>query len=192
MPDVQLTIDRLDLGDYVINGAVVVERKTIADLSTSIIDGRLFRQMRRLACAPERAALIVEGTRAQCEHTRVRREAIQGALIAASVCFGVAVLRATDADETARLLCYTARQLARHACGVLPRPGYRPKGLHRRRHYVLEGLPGIGPERAQRLLCEFGTIQAVCCASEKELARVRGIGRGIAARIRKVVRERDE
>ena len=38
--DVQM--DRLATGDYLVNGEVLVERKTISDLTASLVDGRLF------------------------------------------------------------------------------------------------------------------------------------------------------
>lgn len=39
---------RLDVGDFVISSDVVVERKSSTDLTTSIIDNRLFEQIIRL------------------------------------------------------------------------------------------------------------------------------------------------
>jgi DNA excision repair protein ERCC-4 len=48
MADIQLSIGRLSLGDYVVENGLLVERKTVADLALSILDGRLFRQAGRL------------------------------------------------------------------------------------------------------------------------------------------------
>ena len=42
MDDVAAEMKRMSLGDYVIDGRLLVERKTIQDLATSIKDGRLF------------------------------------------------------------------------------------------------------------------------------------------------------
>jgi DNA excision repair protein ERCC-4 len=44
MEDIQLSIGRLSLGNYVVENGLLVERKTVADLALSILDGRLFRQ----------------------------------------------------------------------------------------------------------------------------------------------------
>jgi DNA excision repair protein ERCC-4 len=43
---------RLEAGDYVIDGGVLVERKTYADFAASVADGRLFPQAARLARSP--------------------------------------------------------------------------------------------------------------------------------------------
>lgn len=48
-------------------------------------------------------------------------------------------------------------------------------------------LPGIGPERARRLLKRFGSLERCLTASAKELAAVRGVGRGTAEQIREYV-----
>ena len=187
--DVTVEIARLKVGDYRVERRVVVERKTAADFAASLIDGRLFRQAAALALAPERAVLVVEGRDQDWRDTGVRREALQGALITIGVFFGVAVLQSDGPEETARLLVYLGRQAQRAAQGGLPRPGYRPKGKRARQLFLLQGLPGIGPERAARLLERFGSVQAIITASADELATVDGIGEKTAAKMRQAVQE---
>jgi DNA excision repair protein ERCC-4 len=187
--DVTVVIARLDVGDYQIESRLVVERKTAADFAASLIDGRLFRQAAALALVPERAVLVLEGCDTDWHDTGVRREALQGALITIGVLYGVAILRSDGPEETARLLMYLARQAQRAAHGGLPRPGYRPKGKRARQLFVLQGLPGVGPERAARLLECFGSVQAVMTASAADLATVDGIGEKIAAKMRRIIEE---
>ncbi len=47
--NVEVCIRRLGIGDYQVEKRVIVERKTLKDFAISIIDGRLFKQMIRLA-----------------------------------------------------------------------------------------------------------------------------------------------
>jgi ERCC4-type nuclease len=166
-----------------------VERKTAADFAASLIDGRLFRQVAVLALAPERAVLMVEGRDQEWRDTGVRREALQGALITIGVFFGVTVLHSDAPEETARLLVYLGRQAQRIAQGGLPRSGYRPKRKRARQLFLLQGLPGVGPERAARLLDRFGSVEAVVTASADALAAVDGIGEKTAAKMRWAVQE---
>ena len=112
---------------------------------------------------------------------------MQGALITIGVFYGVAILRSADPQETARLLVYLSRQAQRCVHGGLPRPGYRPKGKRARQLFLLQGLPGVGPERAARLLERFGSVQSVMTASADDLAAVNGIGERTAAKIRWVL-----
>ena len=41
---VQVSLRRLKLGDYVVDGRLLIERKTLPDFALSIVQGRLFRQ----------------------------------------------------------------------------------------------------------------------------------------------------
>ena len=93
------------------------------------------------------------------------------------------------AAETARLMLFAARQGRAFAAGSLPRKGRRPRGKARVQSRILQGLPGIGPARAKRLLERFGTIESVMAAPADELAEVPGIGQETAAAIRWAVAE---
>jgi len=48
----------------------------------------------------------------------------------------------------------------------------------------LQGLPGIGYERAVRLLDSFGSVEAVISAGSDELQTVYGIGKSVAGKIK--------
>jgi ERCC4-type nuclease len=52
---------------------------------------------------------------------------------------------------------------------------------------MLQGLPGVGPALANRLLVHFGSVESVITADHDLLAQVRGIGSKNAQRIRNVV-----
>lgn len=47
-----MEIRRLAVGDYLVDGRLLFERKTLPDLALSIKDGRLFGQALRLAASP--------------------------------------------------------------------------------------------------------------------------------------------
>jgi ERCC4-type nuclease len=187
--DVAMEVRRLPVGDFLVEERFAVERKTLADFARSVVDARLFKQAAALVQGSRRAVLVLEGTAADLGGSSVSRESLQGALITVSVFYGLAVLRARDVAETARLLIYLGRQAQKFASGSFPRSGNRPKGKRARQLFVLQGLPGIGPERAARLLERFGSVQAVTAASADELTEVDGLGEATAARIRWAVEE---
>jgi len=182
-------IQRLPLGDYLIDESLLIERKTLADLIASIKDGRLFGQGCGLARSGLWTALILEGTGKDLAGSGMRREAIQGALITLTLFLGIPLLRSQHPQETAQLMLFAARQARAVATGALPRRGRRPRGKYRVQTRVLQGFPGIGPERAKRLLDKFGTIEAVMTAEVEELATVRGVGMATAETIRWAVKE---
>ena len=191
MPDVIVEICRLPVGDYVVDDRVIFERKTLLDFAVSIQDGRLFSQARRLAFLPQRGAVIIEGTVADLAATGMRREALQGALITLAFIFDLPVLRSCDGEESARLMLYTARQMREAATGAVLRhhAGARAKRKEKVQQYLLQGLPGIGPQRAARLLERFGSVSAVIQAPLNELQQVEGVGAQTAKAIRWAVED---
>jgi len=176
----------LEAGDYQIDDTFLFERKTLSDFAASVQDGRLFRQGLALARLPARmrCALILEGNSADLSRCGMGRESLQGALITITLFFGIPVLRSLNGEESARLMVYAARQAHAVASRALPRHGKRPRGKRKAQLALLQGLPGVGPERAEELLNRFGCLEGVFTASQAELASVKGIGRHIAHQIR--------
>ena len=187
--NVDLSIQRFSVGDYQVENRLIVERKTLKDFAISIIDGRLFKQMIRLENSNTKSALILEGTAVDIAEIGMTREAMQGALITVSLILGIPVLRSKDPSETARLLVYIGRQIESVTRGGVQRHGYRPKHKRKRQLFILQGLPGVGRERAERLLAMFGSVEAAISASSSELQSVAGIGEGIADKIKWAVGE---
>jgi len=57
--------------------------------------------------------------------------------------------------------------------------------------HILQGIPGVGPERACTLLDRFGSVEAVLTASMEELLSIKGIGKKSVDAIHWAVREPD-
>ncbi|HEY8587359.1 MAG TPA: ERCC4 domain-containing protein [Rhodanobacter sp.] len=182
-------VRRLPVGDYCVDDALLFERKTLLDLAASIKDGRLFDQALRLTHAELRSALILEGSSRDLVTSGMRMESIRGALVNVALFISLPVLRTRDAMDTARTLGYAVRQRRALVNGGLPRHGCRPKGKAALQSYVLQGLPGIGPRRAARLIQRFGSIEAAMAADMDALAEVDGIGAHTARRLRWCVEE---
>jgi DNA excision repair protein ERCC-4 len=189
LPGIELQFERLHVGDYLVNHRCVFERKTLLDFAASIADGRLFVQAQKLAGLPDPAAIILEGRAGDLAGTQMRREALQGAMVSLSLVFRLPVLRAVDPSETARLMIYAAEQMRRHEWEGGCRYGRRPKRKRRIQMRILQGLPGVGPERAGQLLETFGSIEAVMTATLEKLQQIEGIGPKTAAAIRDALQE---
>jgi ERCC4-type nuclease len=183
--DFDVQIQRLPAGDYLIEDTVLVERKTCADFALSLVDGRLFPQAAALTRRPERTILLLEGPR-PVRMPDVHPHALQGALVSLAAMWRLPVVHARDPEESLLALRFLAQQ-ARRAGGVLKRYDRRPKRLASRKLYVLQGLPGIGPGLARRLLARFGSVERVITANPAALMQVRGVGRTKAVRIRELV-----
>jgi DNA excision repair protein ERCC-4 len=181
-------IDRLSLGDYLVDDTILIERKSARDFAQSLIERRLFGQASRLVRTNLRPAYIIEGTSDGWSTLQVPRSALQGALITLSLIFDIPVFRSFNVGETARLIAYIGQQLVR-----LRDPNYAPyrhakaKRRKARQLHILASLPGIGNDRAKRLLAHFGTVRACLDASQDQLQEVAGIGPKTAETIHSIV-----
>jgi Fanconi anemia group M protein len=184
--DFDVHMEHLTVGDYCLDRGIVVERKTHADFAVSLVDGRLFPQAAKLARCPHRPIILIEGPRPK-RMPDVHLHALKGAIVSLSVMWRLPVLYARDPKDSLRILRCLADQLRSSDDGVLKRYDRKPKRLASRKLYMLQGLPGVGPALAHRLLQEFGSIERVVTADEEALMHVRGVGRQTAAHIRELL-----
>lgn len=182
--DVQMV--RLTAGDYLIDDEILVERKTVADFSTSLIDGRLFPQASRLAHSPHRSMVLIEGPPVT-PMPDVHPHAIQGAVISLAAMWRLPVLHTSGPEDSLRVVQFLANQAGQPRQPVLRRYDRKPKRLASRRIFMLQGLPGVGPALATRLLNQLGSVERVVTADVETLLQIRGVGAKKAARIRELV-----
>lgn len=176
---------QLDVGDFVLSDRVAVERKTCADFVDSLVDGRLFDQVKQLRAYP-RPFLIVEGESLH-GHRNVAPEALWAAMSSITVDFGIPLLQTRDGLETARFLFATAKREQERDGRKLALRQAKPLPLDEAQRYLMEGLPGISAVLARRLLQRFGSPAGVFAASATDLAKVDGIGPGKADEIRRIL-----
>lgn len=183
----QVQFLNLPAGDYRLEGGFLVERKTARDFVLSIIDSRLFTQVARLKQYTGGSLLLIEGNPYRTEIS-MAVEAIRGALLSVTACWQMPVVFSRSISESVEILrIIAAQKKERDDDMVLQRGGYRPKRLKNRQLYVLQGLPGVGPKLAGRLLDCFRSVEGVMNASAAELTAVEGVGPGRAETIRSLL-----
>ncbi|OHB98261.1 MAG: hypothetical protein A2Z58_01565 [Planctomycetes bacterium RIFCSPHIGHO2_12_42_15] len=178
---------KLFIGDYLINKHIAVERKTTRDFVISIIDGRLFSQASRLKRYAEVQLMIIEGTDLFYTGYEINPQAIKGAIVSLSVSWQIPLIFSKSPEGTAEILVMAGIQDVKYRDEILKRAGRRPRRLLTRKLFLLQGLPGIGPKIAKRMLEHFGSVEKIIAASEHEISCVEGIGRKKASMIREVV-----
>ena len=178
---------KLFIGDYLINKHIAVERKTTRDFVISIIDGRLFSQASRLKRYAEVQLMVIEGTDLFYTGYEIDPQAIKGAIVSLSVSWQIPLIFSKSPDGTAEILVMAGIQDVKYRDEILKRAGRRPRRLLTRKLFLLQGLPGIGPKIAKRMLEHFGSVEKIIAASEHEISCVEGIGRKKASMIREVV-----
>lgn len=188
--------ERLLIGDYLLDNELLVERKSVSDFCASVKDGRLFNQIAKLANSNIKSCLIIEGKEREFRETGFNKNAIQGIIISISLVFKVPVIRSKTQKQTISIMLQCYRQLTKDKlCDFRFFPRLKPKFQKtdvflKQKVHILEGFPGIGADRAERLLQHFGSLQNIFISSESELVKVEGIGKNIARQMRMVLGER--
>ncbi|ADC64286.1 ERCC4 domain protein [Ferroglobus placidus DSM 10642] len=183
---VEYEIRRLEVGDFLVvheSYEVAVERKSAEDFVNSTIDGRIFRQHYLLSSRYNLSFIFIIGSIEEVLVRReIRREAVIGALISLAVKKEKGqVVPITFENEFDSILAlkYIDSKIRKGELRVFP----RVKAKEDYQIAMLTAIPGIGEERAKRLLEKFGNLQRIANASLYELMRVEGIGEKYARRI---------
>ena len=189
--NVDVRLETLAVGDYVLSDRAVVERKSTADFVDSLLnegDRSIFEQIGDAARHYARPIVILEGD-GLYEQRNVHPNAIRGALASLAIDFGASVLRTTDGDDTADLLEVIARREQETEDREVSVHGEKgAKTLTEQQEYVVASIAEIGPVTARTLLADVGSVEAVMTASESDLTDVEGIGPVTAERITEVTR----
>ncbi len=173
--DVEVRLEQLRVGDYLLSDRVVVEYKTVPDFVDSIVDGRLLSQLRALRSYP-RPIIIVEGEEDLYAMRRLHPNAILGMFAAITVSYNIPVLFTRTPKETASLLALVAKKEAERGAQGFQQHGQKPLGEEELLEYVVSSLPGVGSALAKRLLTRFRSIRAIANAPAEELKNVEKLG----------------
>jgi len=185
----KISLAQLPVADYWIGHRIMVERKTCKDFSQSIIDGRLFKEIKELKDNCTHPLFLIEGEDLYTGST-LKPEAIRAAFVSIMIDFSIPILWTKDGKETARYFKTIARrEMAKEegSKAIRTRIEKTPQKNSEIQEFVVSGLPGIDTIRAKHLLQKLKTIQNVFTADEEELLDVEGIGKKLAERIRKII-----
>jgi len=188
--DVEISGESLEIGDYVASEEVAVERKETGDFIQSLIDGRLFVQLSALRSAYRRPVLIIEGEQILGLRA-VNPASIYGALASIAVRIQVPILWTRNAEETANVLYRIARLEQIESSRPLRTRSGETKGTDAEAlEYILSGFPGVDTVTSRAILVEFGTLEKIFSAEQRELQKVKGVGPKIAGRIKRLLTTR--
>ena len=194
----RVAVRRLDAGDFLIPAtgeceAILIERKTIDDFLTSIIDGRLWSQLSRLSsvCREYNAKciLLLEGSVERALRRRkIHPSAYMRALETVQESFNTIVVLSIDKKTsidwiTARIKhCYKKKSGEAKVQTIAYQPRKSSfKNLNEKIIYVASVI--AGRETGLKLLKHFGTLRNLANASIHELLRIEGVGESRAKEV---------
>ena len=180
----------IPVGDYILSDRLCVERKTIADFQASIINGRLFEQIKQLKNTYELPLLILEG---DTKEFYMSNESITGAICSIFLREHIHIIRSSSPVETADILAMLAKQ---EQIVELRMPsmkgGRRIYTKKQAMEYIIGNIPGIGPKLAISLLEHFKNIKNIANAEITELMSINKIGKIKAEQIKNILNDNYE
>ena len=172
---VKIIQNKLIVGDLQVSNRVGIERKTISDFCHSVIDRRLFEQLKQLNNYYAYPILILEGQYpGECN---LSENAFRGALLSVVLDFNIHIIQTADAKETAKVISQlaTKEQKEKNQSNVSKTPSIA-KDTYDKQLSLLSAIPNIDRVIAIRLLEKFSSLEHVVNASIDELRLVKGLG----------------
>lgn len=161
--------DVLEVGDYALPGDILIERKTVNDFISSILDGRLFGQALNLSKASNNPTFIIEGDIKNGLMHFENVNAFWGALASLTYDFKQTVFFTNSPEETATLITVISRR-RKGGEDVWVKPRKKKATINELQILVLTSLPGVGPATAKRLLKTLGSLREVFNAEPSVLS----------------------
>lgn len=170
----KIEFKNLKVADYLIND-IAIERKTVSDFISSMINKRLLKQLEELKQYKNRL-LIIEGIDEQelyndDNHLGINANAIRGFLISILIKHKIPIIFTKNYEDSAKFILVISKRKPRELSLNVSKKSLDKK---ERLQFILEGFPGIGPKTARKLLEKFKTIKNIANASEQELKEVIG------------------
>jgi len=182
--DVVIRKMSLEVGDFVCSERTVIERKTHSDFVGSIIDGRIFEQTKMMKENFENPIIIVEGY----SNREINDNALKATLASLLVDYEISVVNSKNPMDTARIIYWIAeKEQHEHKCSLSFKVGKKPEDEEGKKEFIVSSLPGVSNVLARRLLEHFGSVEKVFTANEEELKDVKGIGKKLSGRIKKIL-----
>mgnify|MGYP003969725013 CR=1 FL=1 len=183
---ININLQKLDVGDYLLSDDLCVEYKTVPDFIDSLIDKRLFSQLKNMQ-KYKKQLIILEGTEDLYTQRKIHPNAIRGMLATISVDYGIPILATKNSNDSALIMATIAKREQSDENKEFTLHSTKPLTLRDQQEYIVSSLPGVGPILSKPLLQKFGSVKNIVNASIDELQGVELIGKIKATKIKEIV-----
>lgn len=166
--NINFEFTHLPVGDYIIND-IAIERKTINDLKSSIINKRILFQLKEIKQYPKHL-LIVELNENPYEGI-IHENALRGFILSTLLESQVPIIFSQSEEDTSKYLSILASKTKKSHLSLRQKI---PLSEKEQKQYILEGFPGIGPATAKKLIKQFSSIKNIINAEESQLQLIIG------------------
>ncbi|MCH7567850.1 MAG: hypothetical protein IIA87_00340 [Nanoarchaeota archaeon] len=167
----EIEFKQLPVADYLINNTAI-ERKTIPDFKSSIINKRIMQQLLELKQYPSQI-LILEGLETEDPYSgAIHENAFRGFLLSIILEYQIPIIFTLNEKDTAKYISVLAKKQPKKESAI--RASKIMLSDKEQLQFILEGFPNIGPIAAKKLLKHFKTLKNIANAVEDELKEIIG------------------
>jgi len=184
-----LKLQNLGIGDYVVSDRVCIERKTTTDFLDSLINKRrnLLEQILRMRKEYKKPVLVIEGESLYGQRN-VHPNVVRAVMATIAIDLSVPIIQTRDEADTASLLYVIAKREQMPNKTEINPHGKKPSAsLTEQQEYLVSAVSNIGIVTARNLLRRFKTVEKVVTASKEELMEVEHVGEKTVEHIREVL-----
>lgn len=177
----------LEHGDLRIGEDVLIERKTPSDLASSIVDNRLFEQVRGMAESdPEVVVVLLEGNLTDATDLRyssLPAAAIHGAVASTLVRAGVPILSCGTREALVDVGIRLGQKAVEEHDTAFGQVEFDHDNSLPPTLSMFGAIPGVGPTTAEALYERYPSIADAVMADPEDFEAIDGIGPKTAATI---------
>ncbi len=185
---VNIQIEVLDKGDYVLSDTCAIERKTVQDFVQTLTHRNLFQQLYELKEGYTKTLMLLEGRLPTIyEFSKIKPAAIWGTLFQLAK-NGIPMINTTSYKESIDFLHVAARQeqiVKKRSPAIHPIKNY--KTIPEAQIFLLASLPNIGKEKATAILKSHETPINALVNADKWPQTVHGLGPKITKKAREIL-----
>jgi len=183
-------VKSLPTADIIVSNKIGIERKTIQDFVNSIIDKRIFTQLKDLKNNFENPIIILEGKEDIYSVRNIHPNAIRGMLATIVSSFNIPIINTKDSQDTAEFIKILAnREQSNNEKEFAINFSKKPMTTKEQQEFIIESLPGIGPSLSKSLLRKFKKVKNIINADINELKKVNKMGPKKAKEIQLILEE---
>jgi len=167
----EIKFSQLPIADYIINN-IAIERKTLSDFKSSIVNKRLISQIQEIKQYPKHL-IVLEGLESEDPYSgRIHENAFRGFLLSIALEYQVPIIFTLNEEDTAKYLYVLAKKHKKTEFSLRPSKTYLSE--KEQLQFIVEGFPNIGPKTTKKLLEHFKTIKNLTNVNKDELEKIIG------------------
>ena len=178
----EVELQHLKLSDYIISEDIAIERKTINDFVSSMINKRLFQQITDMKRNYKHPLLIIEKEDHQSlykptGHPNINENFVRGIILTITTTFDFPIVFTEGYEDTAEYLVLLAKRQLKPKKEFSLAVKRKAFSIKDQQQIILESFPGIGPSLAKMILKHFKSIRNFANSSEEDLEKVPKLGK---------------